>query len=105
PVCAAVPKIMVTQPRHVHSIDTKSKSPIRRHTTHSPSLKISNLPPKVTAAQASMVSAVKGYKGKWGDPQYALKRMSHVTNIISTGYLTTQQMVLSSPRLTYIRID
>nr|GFA64611.1 copia protein [Tanacetum cinerariifolium] len=34
----------------------------------------------------------------------SLKRMSHVTNIISAGYLTTQQMVLNSPCLTHIRI-
>nr|GEY11426.1 hypothetical protein [Tanacetum cinerariifolium] len=65
PVSAAVPKIMVTQPRHAHSIDTKSKSPIRRHITRSPSPKTSNLPPRVTAAQALVVSAAKGKKGKW----------------------------------------
>nr|GEX76273.1 putative ribonuclease H-like domain-containing protein [Tanacetum cinerariifolium] len=34
-----------------------------------------------------------------------LKSMSHGTNIISAGYLTTQQMVLNSPCLTHIRID
>nr|GEX06983.1 hypothetical protein [Tanacetum cinerariifolium] len=73
PVCAAVPKIMVTRPRHAHSIDTKSKSPIRRHITRSPSPKTSILPPKVTVAQAPVVSAAKGKKGKWGNPQYALK--------------------------------
>nr|GFB70004.1 hypothetical protein [Tanacetum cinerariifolium] len=65
PVCTVVPKIMVTQPRHAHSIDTKSKSPIRRHTTHSPSPKTSNSPPRVTAAQAPVVSAAKGKKEKW----------------------------------------
>nr|GFC99403.1 ribonuclease H-like domain-containing protein [Tanacetum cinerariifolium] len=42
PICAAVPKIMVTRPRHAYSIDTK-----------------------VTAAQAPVVSAAKGKKGKW----------------------------------------
>nr|GEX87427.1 hypothetical protein [Tanacetum cinerariifolium] len=62
PVCAAVPKIMVTRPRHAHSIDTKSKSPIRRHITRSPSPKTSISPPRVTAAQAPV-----------GNPQYALK--------------------------------
>nr|GEZ36202.1 hypothetical protein [Tanacetum cinerariifolium] len=50
PVSVVVPKIMVTRPRHTHSIDTKSKSPIRRHITRSPSPKTSNLPPRVTAA-------------------------------------------------------
>nr|GFB15595.1 ribonuclease H-like domain-containing protein [Tanacetum cinerariifolium] len=73
PISAVVPKIMVTRPRHAHSIDTKSKSPIRRHITRSPSPKTSNSPPRVTTAQALMVSAAKGKKGKWGNPQYALK--------------------------------
>nr|GFB40707.1 hypothetical protein [Tanacetum cinerariifolium] len=61
----AVPKIMVTRPRHAHSINTKSKSPIRRHITRSPSPKISNSPPRVTAAQAPVVSVAKGKKEKW----------------------------------------
>nr|GFA31864.1 hypothetical protein [Tanacetum cinerariifolium] len=39
PVSAVVPKIMVTRPRHAHSIVRKSKSPIRRHITRSPSPK------------------------------------------------------------------
>nr|GEW88748.1 putative ribonuclease H-like domain-containing protein [Tanacetum cinerariifolium] len=73
PVCAAVPKIMVTRPRHAYSINTKSKSPIKRHITHSPSPKTSNSSPRITAAQAPVVSAAKGKKGKWGNPQYALK--------------------------------
>nr|GEZ40837.1 hypothetical protein [Tanacetum cinerariifolium] len=50
PVSVVVPKIMVTRPRHAHSIDRKSKSPIRRHITHSSSPKTSNSPPRVTAA-------------------------------------------------------
>nr|GEY42196.1 hypothetical protein [Tanacetum cinerariifolium] len=62
PVSAAVPKIMVTRPRLAHPIITKSKSPIRRHITRSPSPKTSNSPPRVTAAQASV-----------GNPEYALK--------------------------------
>nr|GEW03785.1 ribonuclease H-like domain-containing protein [Tanacetum cinerariifolium] len=45
--------------------------------------------------------------GLWVVPSgmESLKRISRVTNIISAGYLTTQQMVLNSPCLTYIRID
>nr|GFB79985.1 ribonuclease H-like domain-containing protein [Tanacetum cinerariifolium] len=73
PVCAVVPKIMVTRPRHAHLIVKKFKSPIRRHITRSPTLKTSNSPPRVAAAQALVVSAAKGKKGKWGNPQYALK--------------------------------
>nr|GEX11124.1 retrovirus-related Pol polyprotein from transposon TNT 1-94 [Tanacetum cinerariifolium] len=63
PVSAAVPKIMVTRPRHAHSFVRKSKSPIRRHITCSPSPKTSNSPPRVTAAQAPVVSAAKELNG------------------------------------------
>nr|GEV99136.1 putative ribonuclease H-like domain-containing protein [Tanacetum cinerariifolium] len=73
PVSAVVPQIMVTRPRYAHQVVTKSKSPIRRHITRSPSPKTSNSPPIVTAAQAPVVSAAQGMHGKWGNPQYALK--------------------------------
>nr|GEW59592.1 hypothetical protein [Tanacetum cinerariifolium] len=65
PVSADVPKIMVTRPRLAHPIITKSKSPIRRHITCSPSLKTSNSPPRVTVAQALVVSTAQGMQGKW----------------------------------------
>nr|GEY95677.1 hypothetical protein [Tanacetum cinerariifolium] len=58
PVSAAVPKILVTRLRHAHSIDRKSKSPIRRHITQCPSSKTSNSPPRVIAAQAPMSNDV-----------------------------------------------
>nr|GEZ14536.1 hypothetical protein [Tanacetum cinerariifolium] len=67
PVSAAVPQIMMTRPRYSHQVVTNSKSPIRRYITRSSSLTTSNSPPRVTAAQASVVSAAKG------NPQYALK--------------------------------
>nr|GFB32874.1 ribonuclease H-like domain-containing protein [Tanacetum cinerariifolium] len=73
PVSAVVPKIKVTRPRHAHQIFSKSKSPIRRHITHSPSTKTINLPPGVTAVQALVVSAAMGMQGKWGNPQHVLK--------------------------------
>nr|GFB62318.1 ribonuclease H-like domain-containing protein [Tanacetum cinerariifolium] len=73
PFSAVVPKIMVTRPRHAHSIGTKFKSPIRRHITRSKSPKTSSSPPRVTAAQVPVVSATQGMKGKWGNPQYTLK--------------------------------
>nr|GFA66378.1 ribonuclease H-like domain-containing protein [Tanacetum cinerariifolium] len=47
PVRAVVPKFIVTRPRLAHPIVTKSKSEV--------------------------VSAAQGMKGKWGNPQYALK--------------------------------
>nr|GEX20915.1 hypothetical protein [Tanacetum cinerariifolium] len=59
PISAAVPRIMVTRPRLDHPAVTKSKSPIRRHITRSPSPKTSNSPPRVTAAQAPVVSAAQ----------------------------------------------
>nr|GEY93093.1 ribonuclease H-like domain-containing protein [Tanacetum cinerariifolium] len=73
PVSVVVPKIMVSKPRHAYSLNTKSNSIIKRHKTRSQFSKTSNSSPKVTAAKAQVVSAAKGKKGKWGNPQYALK--------------------------------
>nr|GEZ25058.1 hypothetical protein [Tanacetum cinerariifolium] len=65
PVSAAIPNINVTQPIYAHQVVTKSKSPIRRHITRSPSSKTSNSPPRVTAVKAPVVSAAQGMQGKW----------------------------------------
>nr|GEU57954.1 retrotransposon protein, putative, Ty1-copia subclass [Tanacetum cinerariifolium] len=78
PVSADMPKIMVTRPRLTYLIVTKSKSPIKRHITRSPSPKTSNSPPRVTTAQALVVRCCSGYAKKMGmetkgNPQYALK--------------------------------
>nr|GEV24943.1 putative ribonuclease H-like domain-containing protein [Tanacetum cinerariifolium] len=62
PVSVDVPQIKVTRPRHANPIVTKTNSPIRRHITHSPSLKTSNSPPIVNAVKALM-----------DNPQHALK--------------------------------
>nr|GEY64189.1 putative ribonuclease H-like domain-containing protein [Tanacetum cinerariifolium] len=59
PVSAAVPKIMITRPKHARSLNTKSNSTIRRHKTRNQSSKPSNSSPKVTAAKAQVV-----YKNK-----------------------------------------
>nr|GEY29652.1 hypothetical protein [Tanacetum cinerariifolium] len=66
PVSADVPKINVTQPKHVHLVIIKTKSPIRRHITYSPSPKTINSPSKVTAVKTPVVSAAQGMHGKWG---------------------------------------
>nr|GEV25762.1 copia protein [Tanacetum cinerariifolium] len=73
PVSAVVPKIKVTRLRLAHLIVTKSKSPIKRHITHSPSPNTNNSPSRVTTVQAPMVSATQGMQGKWGNPQHDLK--------------------------------
>nr|GEV21387.1 hypothetical protein [Tanacetum cinerariifolium] len=59
PVSAVVPQIKVTRPKQVQLVVTKSKSPIKRHITHSPSPKTSNLPPRVTAVKALVLSPTK----------------------------------------------
>nr|GEV21792.1 hypothetical protein [Tanacetum cinerariifolium] len=64
-VSVVVPKIMISRPRHAHSLNTKSNSTIRRHKTRNQFSKTSNSSSKVTAAKASVVNAVKGKKGKW----------------------------------------
>nr|GEV36080.1 hypothetical protein [Tanacetum cinerariifolium] len=69
-VSAVVPKIMMSRPKHAHSIDTKFKSTFRRHITRSQSPKTSNSPPKVTAAKTSVVSAAKEKKRKWVNGGY-----------------------------------
>nr|GEV45384.1 putative ribonuclease H-like domain-containing protein [Tanacetum cinerariifolium] len=67
PVSAAMPKLNVTRPRYAHQVVTKSKSPIRRHITRSPSSKTSNSPSRVPAVKAPVVSATQG------NPQHTLK--------------------------------
>nr|GEV60411.1 hypothetical protein [Tanacetum cinerariifolium] len=59
-VSAAMPKINVTRPRYA----TKSKSPIKRYITRSPSPNLSNSPPRVTAVKALVVSDAKGNLGR-----------------------------------------
>nr|GEU99160.1 hypothetical protein [Tanacetum cinerariifolium] len=59
PVSTAMPKIIVTRPRYAHQVITKSKSPIRRHITRSPSSKTSKSPPRVTAVKAPVFSAAQ----------------------------------------------
>nr|GEU90115.1 ribonuclease H-like domain-containing protein [Tanacetum cinerariifolium] len=60
PISAAMPKINVTRPRYAHHVVTKSKSPIRRHITRSPSSRTSNSPPRVICVQAPVVSVAQG---------------------------------------------
>nr|GEY00519.1 ribonuclease H-like domain-containing protein [Tanacetum cinerariifolium] len=67
PVSAAMPKIMVTRPRHAHQTITKSKSPIRRHITRSyPQRPVIHLP-KLLLLRLQWLVLLRG------NPQYALK--------------------------------
>nr|GEV29677.1 hypothetical protein [Tanacetum cinerariifolium] len=94
PLSAALPNITVTRPRHAHYVFTKSKSPIRRHITHSPSSKTSTSPPRVTAAKAPVVSAAQGKQGTWGNPQQALKDKGVIDSGCSR-YMTGNMSYLS----------
>nr|GEX03587.1 reverse transcriptase domain-containing protein [Tanacetum cinerariifolium] len=62
PVSTAVHKTSVTRPNQVKPYVTKSNSPTRRNISHSPSIKVSNSSPRVTAVKAPV-----------GNPQHALK--------------------------------
>nr|GEY67295.1 hypothetical protein [Tanacetum cinerariifolium] len=64
PVSVVVPKIMATKPRHTRSLHTNPNSIIKRHKTRSKFSKTSNSSPKVTVANAKIVSDAKGKKGK-----------------------------------------
>nr|GEU68475.1 uncharacterized mitochondrial protein AtMg00810-like [Tanacetum cinerariifolium] len=57
-VSTVVPKISVTRPRHAKSIVTKPNSLPKGNINHSPSLKVSNSPPIVTAVKAPVAEAV-----------------------------------------------
>nr|GFA59072.1 hypothetical protein [Tanacetum cinerariifolium] len=59
-VTTAVSPNNVTRPRSAKTVITKPYSPPRRNINHTPSPKASNFSPKVTAAKAPMVNAIKG---------------------------------------------
>nr|GEZ42821.1 ribonuclease H-like domain-containing protein [Tanacetum cinerariifolium] len=59
PDSATMPKINVTRPRYAHQVVIRSKSPIKRYITRSPSPKPSNLLPKVIAVKAPVVSVAQ----------------------------------------------
>nr|GEY76612.1 hypothetical protein [Tanacetum cinerariifolium] len=84
PISAAVPKIMVTRPRHAHSLNIKSNLTIRRHKTRSPSPKTSNSPPKVTAVKAPVVSVAQGMNGKWNNIDAAQPKLMLLVYMVTT---------------------
>nr|GEW87612.1 hypothetical protein [Tanacetum cinerariifolium] len=75
PASATLPKINVTRPRYAHPFVTKSKSPIRRHITYSPSPKTSNSPPRVSTVKAPVVSTAQD------NVPIPTNSSSHATNI------------------------
>nr|GEX46491.1 putative ribonuclease H-like domain-containing protein [Tanacetum cinerariifolium] len=83
PVTTAVPKPFVTRPRHAKTVFTKPPSPPRRNINHSPSLKASTFPQKVTAAQTPMVNAIKR---KWDKGVIDSRCSKHMTRNISYLY-------------------
>nr|GEV25418.1 ribonuclease H-like domain-containing protein [Tanacetum cinerariifolium] len=72
-VSAVKPIFSMTQPKLASRVVSKSKSPLRRHLPHHPSLNSSHSPPRVTTAKTSSVSAAQDKKGTWGNPQQTLK--------------------------------
>nr|GFB88153.1 putative ribonuclease H-like domain-containing protein [Tanacetum cinerariifolium] len=96
PVSADVPRIMVTRPRLANPIVTKSKSPIRRHITRSPSPKTGNSPPRVTAAQAPVVNTAQDVQGTW-ELKFNLFSVSQMCDKKNSVLFTdTECLVLSS---------
>nr|GEY49601.1 hypothetical protein [Tanacetum cinerariifolium] len=69
-VTTAVSPYYETRPRPVKTVVSKPHSPPRKKINRRPSPKASTFPPKVTAAKAPMVNAVKG---NWGNLKHALK--------------------------------
>nr|GEV91600.1 hypothetical protein [Tanacetum cinerariifolium] len=99
PVSAAVPKIMATKPRHASSFHKKTNSNIRRHKTRSRFSKTSNSFLKVTAAQAKIVSAVKGKRGKIGTGPTWLFDIDSLTRTMN--YQTVTARNQSNPSVSF----
>nr|GFB62354.1 ribonuclease H-like domain-containing protein [Tanacetum cinerariifolium] len=64
-VSVVKPIFSMTRPKLASRVVSKSKSPLRRHLPHRPSLNSNNSPPRVTAAKASVVSAAQDKKDTW----------------------------------------
>nr|GEV79475.1 putative ribonuclease H-like domain-containing protein [Tanacetum cinerariifolium] len=64
-VTTAVPQPLVTRPRPVQTVVTKTLSPPRRTINRRPSPPASYFSPKVTAAKAPKINAIKGVQGNW----------------------------------------
>nr|GFD17908.1 hypothetical protein [Tanacetum cinerariifolium] len=64
-VSAVKPILSMTRPKLASHAVSKSKSPLRRHLTCHPSSNVSNSPPRVTVAKASVVSAAQDKIGTW----------------------------------------
>nr|GEZ41928.1 hypothetical protein [Tanacetum cinerariifolium] len=90
---AAVPRIKVTQPRHVKPIVTKTNSSIIRHITRSPSLKTSNSSPRVTVVKAPVDNPQHALKDKGvigsGCSRYMTGNMSYLSDFeeLNGGYV------------------
>nr|GEV28927.1 putative ribonuclease H-like domain-containing protein [Tanacetum cinerariifolium] len=82
PVIVDVPNSYVTRPRLATPVVTNPHSPPRRYINRSLSPRASNFPPKVTAAKAPMVNAVKGDKGVIdnGCSRHMTGNMSYLSN-------------------------
>nr|GEY76505.1 hypothetical protein [Tanacetum cinerariifolium] len=93
PFSAALPNITVTRPRHAHHVVTTVKSPIKRHTTHSPTSKTSNSPPRVTVVQAPMGNPQQALRDKGvidsGCSQHMIGNMSYLSDFeeLNGGYV------------------
>nr|GFA52669.1 hypothetical protein [Tanacetum cinerariifolium] len=66
-------KFSKTRPTLASHAVSRSQTPYRRPITHLPSSNSRNSPPRVTAAEPSVVSAAQHNQGTWGNPQQALK--------------------------------
>nr|GEW24468.1 retrovirus-related Pol polyprotein from transposon TNT 1-94 [Tanacetum cinerariifolium] len=94
PVTAATSKPLVTGPRQAKTVVNKTYSPPRRHINCSPSPKVSNFPPKVTAAKAPMGNPHHALKDKGvidsGCPRHMTGNMSYLFDFetINGGYVT-----------------
>nr|GEW55180.1 copia protein [Tanacetum cinerariifolium] len=86
PVTTAVLKYHVARPRPIKPILTMPYFPSRRHINHSPSLKASNFPPKVTVVKAPMDKGVIDSRCS----RHMIGNMSYLSDFeeLNGGYVT-----------------
>nr|GEZ18693.1 retrovirus-related Pol polyprotein from transposon TNT 1-94 [Tanacetum cinerariifolium] len=98
PVSDVVPKFRVTQPRHAKTFVTKSKSPIRRYLTRSPSSLTSNSPSRVIVVKAPVVSVAQGVIDS-GCSRHVTRNMSYLSDFkeLNGGYVSFGDLLLPIP--------
>nr|GEU68415.1 reverse transcriptase domain-containing protein [Tanacetum cinerariifolium] len=106
PVSVVVLQIKVTRPRYAKPFVTQTISPIIRHITRSHSLKTSNLPLRVTAIKAPVVSVAQGVIDS-GCSRHMTGNMSYLSDFeeINSGYVAFEGNLVRGLPINFFKND